>query len=155
MNNVHLQREQFGAQLRELRHQADMSLRDVEAITGTTYSMIATIERGEKAVGSDVAGKFADAFNLRGEQRDQFLMAAAATRKRDKLVGYSRCLAPEILNYVAKALQGCGFVLEQIDTCQLRKSAVNNGKDHSQDELVLGFKDGKQVVCGLVVAAGT
>jgi transcriptional regulator with XRE-family HTH domain len=142
MQTVYEERNEFGSRLRELRTNAGHSLRDIDKATGITYSLVSCIERGERAVGSDVAVKLADCLQLRGETRDQFLMKAAATRKRDRLVGYARSLAPEILNYVAKSLVEAGIDLATIEDCQLQNS-----------NLLLQLRGGKQLTCELSMTA--
>jgi transcriptional regulator with XRE-family HTH domain len=150
MKSVYNEREEFGALARKLRNDLGLSLRELQALTGVTYTMFSAIECGEKAVGSDVATKLADALNLTGDERDRFLMKAAGTRKKDRLLGISRTLAPELVNYVAKSLVGSGVVLDEIDSCQLRKNPKSKAT-RSQEDLVLGFKDGRSLVCGLIM----
>lgn len=50
--------------------------------------MISAFELGEKAMGAETSVRLAQAFNLTGEEREQFLINAAGTRKKDRLVGY-------------------------------------------------------------------
>jgi transcriptional regulator with XRE-family HTH domain len=180
MTDVHKTREAFGAQLKKLRKEAGYTLRTLEAKTGgITYSLISSIESGERAVGGDVAEKLANAFCLQGPEREQFLLKAAATRKRDRLVGYARTLDPEILNYVARRLVKEGVDLAAIESCRLAPSLVDkdgNGlvdtkqvkeqfeigfTDYlkalyeytpTQDSLVMRLNDGNYLICGLLFA---
>lgn len=149
-HNVFQQRDEFGLWLRNLRHGAGLTLRDVELLTGITYSMISAIERGEKAVGSEVAVKLAEALQVPEAQRNKFLLAAAGTRRRDKLTAYSRNLAPEIVNYVAQSLQCMGVELDQITTAELKKTPSQNNPN-APDELIIHFIDGTKMLCDLVV----
>jgi transcriptional regulator with XRE-family HTH domain len=180
MMNVHAAREAFGAWVKKLRLDAGLTLRALEAKTGgVTYSLISSIESGERAVGGSVAEKLATAFSLHSAEREQFLLKAAATRRRDRLVGYARTLAPEILNYVAWRLVKEGVDLTAIESCLLTPMLVDRdakalvdakqledqfkvgladylkalyGHTSSQDALVIRLSDGKQVICGILFA---
>jgi transcriptional regulator with XRE-family HTH domain len=143
MRTVYDDRNEFGQWVRELRTNSEKSLRDIEKVTGITYSLVSCIERGERAVGSDVADKLATALGLRGEAKAAFQMKAAATRKRDRLLGYARTLAPELVNYVAKTLVDAGIDLAAIEDCQLQKST-----------LLLQMRGGKRLTCALSMVAG-
>ena len=142
-------REAFGAELKALRQQRKWTLKEVEERTGINGSYVSATENGDNALGSDVAVKLADVFGLSGDERDAFLVNAAATRKRDRLVAYSRPLSAQILNYVPKTLVASGVVLDEIVNCAFRKASVESGK--STDELVLDLQDGRSVICNLVV----
>lgn len=135
--------------------------------------MISCLEHGDRAIGSDVATKLANALSLTGEERQRFLFAAAATRRKDRLVGYARALAPEILNFVPKVLAAQGIDLEHIETAELRQS-LNTESPHvlrslkaacvrvgqaitgidTGDFLVMD-SDGKKYVCALVIVPTT
>jgi transcriptional regulator with XRE-family HTH domain len=142
MKTVYEERNEFGGRLRELRTNAGHSLRDIDKATGITYSLVSCIERGERAVGSDIAVKLADGLQLHGEARSAFLLQAAATRKKDRLLGYARTLAPEILNYVAKALVDAGIDLATIEACELK-----------DEKLLLELRGGRNLTCTLSMTA--
>jgi transcriptional regulator with XRE-family HTH domain len=147
MNNVFEHRAEFGDQLKQLRHEANHSLRGLGELSGVAYSMISAFELGEKAMGSETSVRLADALHLTGEQRENFLMKAAGTRKKDRLVGYARTLAPEILNYVAKSLLNAGIDLNQIKACKYLRSEAEGC-----DVLALELSDGRKLSCSLVLA---
>src|SRR5689334_16109813 len=95
----------FGEQLKEKRRSANLTLHDLQNKSGITYSAIAAIESGNRVIGNKVAEALADAYNLRGEERNRFLLQAAATCKQERLLKYTRELSPEVVNYVAQRLE--------------------------------------------------
>lgn len=175
MKDVHENREAFGALVKKLRNQAGLSLKGLDRKSGgVTYSLISAIESGDRAVGGIVAEKLADAFGLQGAEREQFLMQAAATRKRDRLMSYARTLDPEILNYVAWRLVKEGVDLTSIKSCELMPSLAGKVNAEqveeqfktglagylkalyeitpTQESLVMRMRDGSVLVCGLLFA---
>ena len=129
MNTIDQCRTDFGRTLKGLRTQQNLSQRQLQDLSGVVYTLISAHEHGERAIGSGVATKLADALGLDGEERERFLFAAAATRRKDRLVGYSRTLAPELLNFVPMVLAGAGVNLGNIDACEVRGDflLVNTG----------------------------
>ena len=140
MNEVYQSRRSLGAVIRQLRHDRGWSLREMERSTGIVYSFLSAVELGERAVGSVLAARLAEAFELEGSERDQFFLGAAGTRKKDRLVACARNLAPEILNYLPLRLQGSGVVLPNIISAQI-----------DGEELRLVLQDGTQICCQLSI----
>jgi len=122
MNTIAQSRTEFGGLLKRLRTQRNLTLRALHALSGVVYSMISCIEAGDRAAGGDAARRMADALNLVGEERQQFLFAAAATRRKDRLVEYARTLAPELVNFVPSVLSRLGINLEAVDSCEVRNN---------------------------------
>jgi transcriptional regulator with XRE-family HTH domain len=137
-------RFEFGQELRRCRSAAGLSLRVLGARAGLPHTMIAAIEAGDKTVGPGVAEKLATALNLAGQDQDQFLLRAAQTRKRDKLMLCSRELDARIVNYVPRALAATGLDLSTIDTTELARG-------DSGERLLIRLKDGRQVQCELSI----
>ena len=141
----------------------------MQEASGVIYTTISGLEHAERATGSLVAAKLADGLGLCDEERERFLIAAAGTRRRDRLVGYARTLAPEILNFVPKVLTGLGIDLQQVEAAELRqrvdqeppeglkgpsgarsqKTKAVSGMD-SADQLVVE-SGGRKYVCTLLV----
>ncbi len=115
MNTVAQSRIDFGLYLKALRQRQHLTLRGLDELSGATYSAISCIEHGDRAIGADVATRLATALNLEGDEREAFLMQAASTRRKDRLIGYARTLAPELVNFVPRVLSRAGIDLEQID----------------------------------------
>ncbi len=157
----------FGALLHSLRIDRGFTLRRLQEVTGVTYSMISCIEHGDRAIGADVAERIATAFQLEGIEREQFLFAAAATRRKDRLVAAARTLAPELVNFVPTALARFGVDLAAVDRCEVRhprgieraqllenmRSAISVGCEEIDRSQLLFFNSGGQrLACALVVA---
>lgn len=115
--------------MRAQRRQRGLSLRELQAACGVTYTVVSNIERGERAVGAGTAERLADGLGLRGEEREQFLFQAAATRRRDRLVGYARELEPEILNFLPKVLASQGVDLGGIERSAIRSNLEGEGEN--------------------------
>lgn len=122
MTTVAESRTNFGRTLKTYRTQQNLTLRQLQELGGVNYTLVSAFEHGERAVGADVATRLANGLNLAGDERQRFLFAAAATRRRDRLVGYARSLAPELLNFVPKVLAGNGLDLEAIEGCEVRQN---------------------------------
>ena len=130
-------RMRFGRQLRQLREQARLSLRDLAQRAHLPHSVISAIEAGEKTTGPRLAEKLADALNLfSAAPRLEFLVQAAGTRKRDKLIESSQHVAPEIINYLPWRLRA-----EGLDPAGLRSPRW------SGPDLVVDLDDGRRVRC--------
>lgn len=115
-------------QLRALRKRRGLSLRQLQELSGVTYSTISGMERGERAVGAESAEHLANGLQLALGERDQFLFAAAATRRKDRLVGYARSLEPELLNFLPKALADHGVSLPGIERSRLASNTEGLGE---------------------------
>jgi transcriptional regulator with XRE-family HTH domain len=122
MTNVNESRTNFGRTLKTCRTQRNLTLRALQELSGVNYTLVSAFEHGERAVGSDVAVRLADGLNLAGDERQRFLFAAASTRRKDRLVGYARTLAPELVNFVPKVLAGSGLDLAAIGACEVRQN---------------------------------
>jgi transcriptional regulator with XRE-family HTH domain len=144
MVNVYESRLDFGRRLREMRSKAQWSLRDLAIRSTISFNVISGMELGEKPTSGESAVKLADAFQLAGEERDAFLLAAAGTKRRDKLIASARLLPPEILNFVVQALQRAGVDLGAIESCNL-----NTGEPGGGEGLMVNFQGGKAVQCNL------
>jgi transcriptional regulator with XRE-family HTH domain len=144
-------RIRFGEMLKELRSSGGLTLREVGELTGITFSLISAMEHGEKTVGADSAVKLADAFGLTGEERDEFLLKAAATRRRDKLVRDARDLPAELLNFLPQALRNAGVDVAAISACQLEspREQSEGALQGFNRTLAINLNDGKKLMCGL------
>ena len=155
MNRVLRAREIVGAEVQHRRIKAQLTLRELEELTGVGYSVLSLIEHGDRAVAADVATRLADVFKLQGKARDQFLFLAAGTGKRDKLVGYARRLDPELVNILPKVLQEKGIDLEEVKHCQFQPIVFDpllGGKLEEPEEwLTVKLNDGRRIGCGVVM----
>lgn len=114
-------RARFGQLLRLLRKRQNLSQGDLKAASGVSDSLVSAFEHGERAVGSEVAARLADALRLAGDEREDFLLAAASTRRRDRLVAYARHLPPEILNYLPRLMAEAGVDLATVNSGSIRQ----------------------------------
>jgi transcriptional regulator with XRE-family HTH domain len=122
MTTVTESRTNFGRILKTYRSRRNLTLRQLQELSGVNYTLVSAFEHGERAVGADTAARLAGGLGLAGDERQRFLFAAAATRRKDRLVGYARLLAPELLNFVPKVLAGSGLNLEAIEACEVRQN---------------------------------
>ena len=152
-------RTEFGLHLKALRNRQNLTLRQLDELSGAAYSMISCLEHGDRAVGGDVAANLATALGLCGEERETFLLMAAATRRRDRLVGYARTLAPELVNFVPRVLARAGVNLEAVDACELRPN-VDRERPEMLPKLPAAFDQVSKAVAGeqvgdfLIIDAG-
>ena len=126
MNTVFESRTEFGHRLRVLRKERGLSLRRLQEASGVTYSVVSSIERGDRAVGAETAERLADALGVCGEDRDQFLIQAAGTRRKDRLVGYARTLESEVLNFIPKVLSNRGMDLSTINRSSVSPTIIGD-----------------------------
>ena len=111
------------ALLRELRSESGFSLRGLAAKSKIPHSYISNIEQGRRPVGQDAAGKLADAFELKGNKREQFLLAAAQASPRDKILGTAKQLPAKVLN--AFALKVIQELAREHDVIEVRSPIEN------------------------------
>jgi hypothetical protein len=152
-------RTEFELHLWSLRDRQHLTLRQLDELSGAPYSMISCLEHGDRAVGGDVAANLATALGLCGEERETFLLMAAATRRKDRLVGYARTLAPELVNFVPRVLARFGVNLEAVDACEVRLH-VDRERPEMLPKLPSAFDQVNKAVAGeqvgdfLVIDAG-
>jgi transcriptional regulator with XRE-family HTH domain len=152
--NVWTSREAFGERLKDLRATAGLTLRELDALAGVAYSNICSIEHGERATGSITAYKLADALALQGTYREEFLLQAAGTRRKDKLVLEARELPAELLNFVPQALIKAGVNVGTISACHLNKQEASTSDLPSKrltQSLGIELKSGNKINCLLTV----
>ena len=99
-------RTNFGKYLKLLRTDRKMTQAFLQTASGVAATLISAFEHGDRGVGPEVAEKLAAGLQLNEYERERFLMGAAKTRRRDRLMTEARELPPEVLNYVPKMLPG-------------------------------------------------
>ena len=166
-------RTNFGKHLKRLRTRRKLTQTHFKAVCGVPASLVSAYEHGERSVGPEVAEKLANGLQLQADERERFLIGAAKTRRKDRLIGEARHLPPEVLNYMPKFLTSVGIETARItgaDYLQagevpnpcitLRfdeeyarlKSAVMSVDPY---DLVRVTADGKRYVCALLVVPET
>lgn len=179
MNDEKRNRIALGQEIQHRRNAAGWTQQELQDRSKVTYSAISAIEAGKRVVGSKVAEALADAFKLQGTEREQFLLRAAGTSRRDRLVGPARELPPEMINYVAQRLQAEKVAPNDIQECRLTREVLGlhgkkplvdiqsqfqkgledyfqafNGRQSQAPLLELSLHDGKQVF-GIFLVANT
>jgi transcriptional regulator with XRE-family HTH domain len=100
-------RREFGVYLRRLRHERGLTCEELAAKVGSiSRSALATIERGKRQAGAKVGERLADALNLAGEDRQNFLVAALKTTARDSLPNEAKHMDPGVFMPVWRMLAG-------------------------------------------------
>ena len=151
MNNIYTTRDQFKQELRRLRAQAGMTVRELSERAGICQSLISAYEVAEKSVSSESAAKLADAMALKGFFRNRFLLLAASTKRRDRLVGYSRDMGAAILNFIPHKLREAGIDLNAITDCDYRDT-LKPDLSAGPDRLEIQLRGGKRLICDFTVA---
>ena len=155
-NNIYEARIAFGSLLRVHRRKSGHTLKALGQLSGTAMTSISNIENGERVAGPMTAKKLADALKLKGYVRDHFLLSAASTQKKDKLLDISRTLAPEIINFLPMVLRERGIDLDQIHACKIHDNPISKPNSdidaESKSNLLLVTKDGNNIRCCLTVS---
>jgi transcriptional regulator with XRE-family HTH domain len=118
-------RRRFGSLLAQLRHQKSLTLVQLGEKINLSHSGITAIEKGHRAVGSNLATRLAEALDISGEAREEFMMMAAATCVHQRLVGSAQSADPFVVHYVVKALDRVGTTVDRIQSAKLVQSSVN------------------------------
>jgi transcriptional regulator with XRE-family HTH domain len=121
-------RTDFGKYMKRLRTDRKMTQAYIKKATGVAATLVSAFEHGERAVGPEVAEKLATGLQLEEWERDRFLIGAAKTRRKDRLINEARHLPPEILNYVPKMLPTVGIDPTKIIGADIWKSGDNKDK---------------------------
>lgn len=121
-------RTDFGKYMKRLRNDRKMTQASLKRITGVAATLISAFEHGERAVGPVVAEKLATGLQLEEWERERFLLGAAKTRRKDRLINEARHLPPEILNYVPKLLPIVGIDPSKIVGAEIWKSGDTKDK---------------------------
>jgi len=121
-------RTDFGKYLKRLRTDRKISQVHLQRTTGVAATLISAFEHGERAVGPLVAEKLATGLHLEEWERERFLIGAAKTRRKDRLINEARHLPPEILNYVPKLLPSVGIDPSKIVGAEIWKSGDTKDK---------------------------
>ena len=147
---------------------------------GTSHSNIAAIENGKRAVGNQVAERLAAAVNLDAKTKPLFMLQAAATRIKDRLLEFAVRAQPALIHYAVDHLLARNLGPDAIKHAEvIRKVEAGEGgcvwenpriKEQLHESLdgyfmaICGFtkspfpflkltlKDGTKAYCGLVVA---
>lgn len=77
---------------------------------------------------TEVAEKLATGLELEDSERERFLIGAARTRRKDRLINEARHLPPEILNYVPRMLPSVGIDPSKIVGADIWKSGDTKDK---------------------------
>ena len=163
-------RTDFGKHLKRLRTRRKLTQTHFKAVCGVPASLVSAYEHGERSVGPEVAEKLADGLQLQADERERFLIGAAKTRRKDRLIGEARHLPPEVLNYVPKFLTNLGIESAKITGADyLQAGEVPNpcitmclDEEYARlkravmsvdpYDLLRVTADGKRYVCALLVA---
>ncbi len=108
-NSIDQYRTDFGKYMKRLRTDRKMTQASLQAATGVASTLISAFEHGERAVGPEVSEKLATGLQLEDSERERFLIGAAKTRRKDRLINEARKLPAEIINYVPKMLPNIGL----------------------------------------------
>jgi transcriptional regulator with XRE-family HTH domain len=154
MNTIYRSREQFQNEVCRHRSSALLTVKELAQKAGMSASLVSAFEQGDKPVSSGAAVKLADAFKLSGAVREDFLLLAAATRRKDRVVAYARELSAEIMNFVPRALKKAGIDFAKIESSKYSHNVDGEGKS-SPDRLEVVLGDGKKVVCSLSVSVSS
>lgn len=134
MKSIEDNRRSFGIHLRKLRSERNWTLRALGSKSNVTDSTLSAIECGDKVVGDIVGAKIANGLGLLGSERESFLVQAADTRKKDRLVGSSRRMPSEVLNFLPQSLSRLGLGDGDIKGCRL----VGGKSPHPMEAKVSG-----------------
>jgi hypothetical protein len=146
MNDNTTAKRDFGALLKQLRNNKNLSLRKLGQATYLPHSFIAGIEAGDRPAGPSVAIKLADGLALCGEVRNEFLLLAAHTPKRDHLLQESRRLDTLTINFLPLMLMKHGVVADNIKSTEL-VNVNDSGAYAAREQLNIELKDGRKVSC--------
>jgi transcriptional regulator with XRE-family HTH domain len=114
MDNLERNREEFGRLVARLRNDRSWTLKDLRERSSLQISALSAIENGKRVVGGTVAEALAEAFKLKGQERNDFLLAAAATTVDGRLVGTGKRMPPAVVNYVTQRLEKEGISQSQV-----------------------------------------
>jgi len=111
-------REKFGALLSGHLTKRGLGLRELARAASLSHGLVSDVKSGRKSAGADLAVKLADALHLEGQERESFLLAAAGTRTKDKLMKLSQGVAPELVNHLPLVLAAARIHPASVDNCQ-------------------------------------
>jgi transcriptional regulator with XRE-family HTH domain len=164
-------RTDFGKYLKRLRTDRKMTQAYLKKVTGVAATLISAFEHGERAVGPEVAEKLATGLQLEEFERERFLIGAAKTRRKDRLINEARHLPPEVLNYVPRMLPNAGIDPNKIVGADIWKSGdakdkyIGNRLDRQyatlraamtgtgEYDLLHVMADGERYLCALLVVS--
>ena len=149
MNEIYNAREDFQKLLFNYRSDLGLTVRELAEKAAMSQSLISAFEQAEKQVSAEAALKLADALALKGTEREHFLILAAATMRKDRLLSYARELPAELLNFLPQKLSQANIDLDTIIKCQYNAGVRLDKAD--PDQLVLELRNGQKVVCSLSV----
>ncbi len=127
-NSIDQYRTDFGKYMKRLRTDRKMTQASLQAATGVASTLISAFEHGERAVGPEVSEKLATGLQLEEWERERFLIGAAKTRRKDRLINEARHLPAEILNYVPRLLPSVGIDPTKIVGADIWKSGDTKDK---------------------------
>lgn len=124
----------FPEHLRYLRKQAALTDRELAALADVPRSFVTSVQNGNRVIGELQARKIGEALKLTGHELDCFVLLAIDSCQHKVLTKYNT-YPSEVLNHLARQLNGAGITPEQITACQQEANAV-----------ALMLKDGRKAV---------
>ena len=124
-------RIQFGDHVSSLRREKAMTLVQLASAISVTHPAVVAVEKGRRSVGDSLALRLANALEVNGEDRERFMMLAAATRIKHRLVGSANQAPPTLTHYLVKQLQKADISMNQICQAQLTQN-INGDKTQNQ-----------------------
>ena len=107
---IEQRRREFGVMLRGLRIERNLSGAELAAKAGNlSRTTLAMMEGGQRQSGARVSERLADALGLKGETRQNFIVAGLRTTTRDLLPQKSMGLDPEFFRPMWQLLTNYGI----------------------------------------------
>jgi transcriptional regulator with XRE-family HTH domain len=107
----------FPQTLQHLRHQADLTNRELAEAARVPVSLIAGLQSGRRRVGEQNARQIGTALGLKEAGLQQFVLLGMSTCTRKVLQEAQQYPAP-LLNIVAQKLRSAGVLPDHVQACE-------------------------------------
>ena len=144
-------RTQFGAHVAGLRHERKLTLVELATAIQVTHPAVVAVEKGRRAVGDNLAMRLAEALEIQGEAREKFLLMAASTRIKQRLVGSANQAPPTLTHFLVNLLQQQGVAMNQIHQAQMTQAPSSGDRErgHIQQQFERGSAEYEKSLAGL------
>lgn len=134
--------------VRRIREKRGWSYREMWKATGVHYTTLAQIERGEIRPTAKIVQKLANALNLQGPEREQFVTVGLQTTRR--LLSAAKVGPLELLQKYLAELDRVGVAVDQVATATV--TSLKELPPVQREQLVKAWKQGLEAKLKLLTA---
>ena len=129
--------DSFPHTLKRLRHSANLTNKALGELADVPESLVSGVQAGSRRIGEKQARKIGGALGLRGDELEEFILAAIDTCTEKVL--------DAVLSYPAKLINFLPLMLQRIGINAFAVSDYSVTGDEKAQTMTLGLNDGETI----------